>query len=199
MTWHPGSPSQISAWQVASSVSPRHSQTTSTNSPRRQCPTARMVCRGEREGSSSDLLGARRTSLLFPLSSILQLTTAFTLHLRNLYLHTVELLAQANTKYHRCASPFFPCPSPSSPRPSPRRSANADCSAERLGPLRLSQPGLPHPTFILHGTVDTAVPVQQSYAFEKRLKEVGVPVGARYAPGAEHSFENVVEVGRILG
>lgn len=50
------------------------------------------------------------------------------------------------------------------------------------------------PTFILHGTADSAVPVQQSYNFEKKLKEKGVPVGARYAEGLEHSFENIVHV-----
>ena len=50
------------------------------------------------------------------------------------------------------------------------------------------------PTFILHGTNDHAVPVEQSYGFEKRLKELGVKVGARYCPGGEHCFENKIEV-----
>lgn len=48
------------------------------------------------------------------------------------------------------------------------------------------------PTFILHGTADSAVPVEQSYKLEKKLNEKGVPVGARYAEGLEHSFENIV-------
>ena len=51
------------------------------------------------------------------------------------------------------------------------------------------------PTFILHGTGDTAVPVEQSYRFVEKLKEKGIPCGAAYCPGGEHSFENAIEVG----
>ena len=50
------------------------------------------------------------------------------------------------------------------------------------------------PTFILHGDADNAVPVEQSYRFEKRLKELGVEVEAVYCPGGEHCFENKIEV-----
>ncbi|ORX37281.1 Alpha/Beta hydrolase protein [Kockovaella imperatae] len=45
------------------------------------------------------------------------------------------------------------------------------------------------PTFILHGTADTAVPIEQNYVYEKTLKEAGVPVNSRYDEGGEHSFD----------
>lgn len=50
------------------------------------------------------------------------------------------------------------------------------------------------PTFILHGTGDTAVPVEQSYKFVEKLKAKGVEVDARYKEGGEHCFENKIEV-----
>lgn len=50
------------------------------------------------------------------------------------------------------------------------------------------------PTFVLHGTGDTAVPVEQSYMFVEKLKEKGVDVDARYKEGGEHCFENKIEV-----
>jgi hypothetical protein len=50
------------------------------------------------------------------------------------------------------------------------------------------------PTYILHGDADNAVPVEQSYRFEKRLKELGVEVEAVYCSGGEHCFENKIEV-----
>jgi acetyl esterase/lipase len=55
------------------------------------------------------------------------------------------------------------------------------------------------PTFILHGTGDTAVPVEQSYRFEERLKELGIPVGSAYCPGGEHSFEGKMNVSVYSG
>lgn len=51
------------------------------------------------------------------------------------------------------------------------------------------------PTFILHGTGDSAVPVEQSYKFAKRLRELGIEVDERYKEGGEHCFENKIEVG----
>ena len=46
------------------------------------------------------------------------------------------------------------------------------------------------PTALLHGTGDTAVPVQQSYDMAKTLKEMGVPVIERYEDGQEHVFDS---------
>lgn len=45
------------------------------------------------------------------------------------------------------------------------------------------------PTAFLHGTGDTAVPVQQSYDMAKTLKEMGVAVIERYEDGEEHVFD----------
>lgn len=46
------------------------------------------------------------------------------------------------------------------------------------------------PTAFLHGTGDTAVPVQQSYDMAKTLREMGVPVVERYEEGEEHVFDH---------
>ena len=49
------------------------------------------------------------------------------------------------------------------------------------------------PTVLMHGTKDLAVPVEQSYAFENKLREYGIPVLALYLEGGDHVFEiNVV-------
>lgn len=45
------------------------------------------------------------------------------------------------------------------------------------------------PTFILHGTGDSIVPVSQGYNFEKKLKEIGVEVATSYPEGEEHAFD----------
>lgn len=50
------------------------------------------------------------------------------------------------------------------------------------------------PTFILHGDADNAVPVEQSYKLEEKLRAMGVEVEAVYCPGGEHCFENKIEV-----
>lgn len=50
------------------------------------------------------------------------------------------------------------------------------------------------PTYILHGTGDALVPVQESYAFEKRLKELGVDVGSYYPEGEPHAFDQRINV-----
>lgn len=55
------------------------------------------------------------------------------------------------------------------------------------------------PTFFLHGTADSAVPVEQSYRFAEKLKRLDVPTGEAYCPNGEHCFENKIEVsaGRV--
>jgi acetyl esterase/lipase len=50
------------------------------------------------------------------------------------------------------------------------------------------------PTFILHGTGDSAVPVEQSYKFAQKLREHKIPMGEKYKEGGEHCFENKIEV-----
>jgi acetyl esterase/lipase len=50
------------------------------------------------------------------------------------------------------------------------------------------------PCFILHGTGDALVPVDQSYRFEQKLKEVGIPVQARYFDGEPHGFDQRIDV-----
>ncbi len=54
------------------------------------------------------------------------------------------------------------------------------------------------PTALLHGTGDTAVPVQQSYDMAKTLREMGVPVIERYEEGEEHVFDAKYTVCFIL-
>ena len=54
------------------------------------------------------------------------------------------------------------------------------------------------PCFILHGTGDALVPVDQSYRFEQRLKDLGVPVQARYFDGEPHGFDQRIDVSRPL-
>lgn len=54
------------------------------------------------------------------------------------------------------------------------------------------------PTFVLHGTADTPVPVEQSYKFVEKLKAKGIEVDARYKEGGEHCFENKIEVSDVV-
>jgi acetyl esterase/lipase len=53
------------------------------------------------------------------------------------------------------------------------------------------------PTFIIHGTADLAVRVEQSYKFAEKLRDLDVPVGERYKWGGEHCFENQIEVRQV--
>ena len=67
--------------------------------------------------------------------------------------------------------------------------------AESMSPFfKLDETDTHPPTFILHGTADAAVPVEQSYELEEKLKAKGVPVGSRYQEGGEHSFESRIMV-----
>ena len=68
--------------------------------------------------------------------------------------------------------------------------------AKSLSPLfKLDEVGKNHPaTFILHGTADQAVPIHQSHAYEKKLREIGIPVQAIYADKGEHSFDATITV-----
>ena len=55
------------------------------------------------------------------------------------------------------------------------------------------------PTFLLHGTNDTAVPVAESRHMQALLKKAGVPVVLLEIEGKEHSFDYEPEVETILG
>ena len=67
--------------------------------------------------------------------------------------------------------------------------------AKSMSPLfKLDEAKTYPPTFILHGTADAAVPVEQSYDIEAKLKAKGIPVGSRYQEGGEHSFEARITV-----
>ena len=46
------------------------------------------------------------------------------------------------------------------------------------------------PTAIIHGTADSSVPLEQSQAFARKLREMGVPVIESYEPGGEHVFDD---------
>jgi len=54
------------------------------------------------------------------------------------------------------------------------------------------------PTFFLHGTADEAVPVEQSYRMEAKLKDMGVHTGSAYKEGGAHCFDQNYEVRAIL-
>lgn len=55
------------------------------------------------------------------------------------------------------------------------------------------------PTFLLHGTRDTAVPVEESRNLQALLKNAGVPVTFLEFEGKEHSFDYEPEAETILG
>jgi acetyl esterase/lipase len=64
--------------------------------------------------------------------------------------------------------------------PTPYRSAS---------PMYQVRPDAP-PTFLLHGTNDSLVPVEQGRAFAKRLREVSTsPVAFAELPLAQHAFD----------
>jgi len=45
------------------------------------------------------------------------------------------------------------------------------------------------PTFLVHGSTDTAVPVEETHDMHTLLEQVGVPVKLAVAEGMEHSFD----------
>ncbi|KAF8810216.1 alpha/beta-hydrolase [Phlegmacium glaucopus] len=55
------------------------------------------------------------------------------------------------------------------------------------------------PTFLLHGTNDTAVPIAESRHMQALLGKAGVPVTLLEFEGKEHSFDYEPEVETILG
>lgn len=59
--------------------------------------------------------------------------------------------------------------------------------AERFSPLRHVRPGLP-PTWLTHGTEDSAVPFRQARQFAMQMAEAHNHVRLLEAPGAEHGF-----------
>jgi acetyl esterase/lipase len=67
--------------------------------------------------------------------------------------------------------------------------ADARDAYERASPLSCIQPGIP-PFFVIHGTNDTLVPVEEARRFSQALREVeGGPVVYAEMPGAQHAFE----------
>ncbi|KAF7314633.1 MYND finger domain-like protein [Mycena kentingensis (nom. inval.)] len=59
-------------------------------------------------------------------------------------------------------------------------------------------PGFP-PTFLVHGSEDTGVPLDESRHFKRLLEEVGVKVELRVVDGAEHSFDYVSDAEERYG
>jgi acetyl esterase/lipase len=67
--------------------------------------------------------------------------------------------------------------------------ADAREAYERASPMSCIQPGIP-PFFVIHGTHDTLVPVEEARRFSSALREVeGGPVVYAEMPGAQHAFE----------
>jgi acetyl esterase/lipase len=80
-----------------------------------------------------------------------------------------------------------------------RNAATQGSSSEHLA-RRVPQTALPlfphfnvspswPPTFLVHGSADTAVPVQESQTMAGLLREVGVDVELRVLHGLEHAFD----------
>jgi len=67
--------------------------------------------------------------------------------------------------------------------------ADAREAYERASPMSCIQPGIP-PFFVIHGTHDTLVPVEEARRFSHALRQVeGGPVVYAEIPGAQHAFE----------
>jgi len=56
-----------------------------------------------------------------------------------------------------------------------------------LSPLNHVHPGMP-PVLLVHGDADKTVPIQQSYDYQARLKEKGVPCELIVIPGGVHAL-----------
>ena len=70
-----------------------------------------------------------------------------------------------------------------------RRIAEHREAFERASPMSRVHAGAP-PFFVVHGTLDTLVPVEDARAFVEMLREVSrEPVGYAEIPGAQHSVE----------
>lgn len=65
---------------------------------------------------------------------------------------------------------------------------------ERVDPLLNISPSFP-PTFIVHGTEDTMVPISLSKALFSALQSEGVKSEMREVPGEEHTFAAKMAVG----
>ena len=65
---------------------------------------------------------------------------------------------------------------------------------EEVDPLLNIHSGFP-PTYIVHGTADTKVPIKLSQKLYQKLQELGVICGMSDAPGEEHTFAAKMEIG----
>jgi acetyl esterase/lipase len=65
---------------------------------------------------------------------------------------------------------------------------------DKVDPLRNVTENFP-PTFIVHGSSDTMVPLELSQALFDKLKEYGVRCGMEIAQGEEHTFAARMKVG----
>jgi dipeptidyl aminopeptidase/acylaminoacyl peptidase len=67
--------------------------------------------------------------------------------------------------------------------------ADARAAYEKASPMSCIRPDVP-PFFVVHGTHDTLVPVEEARRFSRALREVeGGPVVYAEIPGAQHAFE----------
>jgi dipeptidyl aminopeptidase/acylaminoacyl peptidase len=58
-------------------------------------------------------------------------------------------------------------------------------TARDASPITHVHPGAP-PFFLVHGTADSVVPVEQTKALAAALKDAGVPAQTLYVKGADH-------------
>lgn len=75
------------------------------------------------------------------------------------------------------------------PRVLRRSAAEHLADFERASPLLRVRPDAP-PFFVIHGTHDSLVPVDQARQFVRRLREVSrSPVAYAELPGTQHAFD----------
>lgn len=73
-------------------------------------------------------------------------------------------------------------------------SQSTDPKMDLIDPARNVNGDFP-PTYIVHGTADTMVPIELSRELRRRLQDAGVRCGMTEVPDEEHTFAAMMKVG----